>query len=101
MLCAVQLPLAGSNVRFTVKDTGEGIPADQVGWVFERFHRVDPSRISTDGGGSGLGLTIARALVSDHSGSITAASPGAGLGTTMTIELPATEAGKQRVRSNT
>ena len=92
---------AGSNVRFTVKDTGEGIPADQVGWVFERFHRVDPSRISTDGGGSGLGLTIARALVSDHSGSITAASPGAGLGTTMTIELPATEAGKQRVRSNT
>ena len=97
----VAVERAGSSVRFTVKDTGEGIPADQVGWVFERFHRVDPSRISTDGGGSGLGLTIARALVSDHSGSITAASPGAGLGTTMTIELPATEAGKQRVRSNT
>ncbi len=92
----VAVERAGSSVRFTVKDTGEGIPADQVGSVFERFHRVDPSRISTDGGGSGLGLTIARALVSDHSGSITAASPGAGLGTTMTIELPATEAGKRR-----
>ncbi len=91
---------AGSNVRFTVKDTGEGIPANQVDWVFERFYRVDPSRISTDGGGSGLGLTIARALVSDHSGSITAASPGTGHGTTMTIELPATEAGRQRDRSN-
>ena len=92
----VAVERAGSSVRLTVKDTGEGIPADQVGSVFERFHRVDPSRISTDGGGSGLGLTIARALVSDHSGSITAASPGAGLGTTMTIELPATEAGKRR-----
>ncbi|CAB4834625.1 MAG: HAMP domain-containing protein [Actinobacteria bacterium] len=92
----VAVERAGSSVRLTVKDTGEGIPADQVGWVFERFHRVDPSRISTDGGGSGLGLTIARALVSDHSGSITAASPGTGLGTTMTIELPATEAGKRR-----
>jgi two-component system, OmpR family, sensor histidine kinase BaeS len=97
----VAVERAGSSVRLTVKDTGEGIPADQVGSVFERFHRVDPSRISTDGGGSGLGLTIARALVSDHSGSITAASPGTGLGTTMTIELPATEAGKQRLRSNT
>lgn len=97
----VAVERAGSSVRLTVKDTGEGIPADQVGWVFERFHRVDPSRISTDGGGSGLGLTIARALVSDHSGSIAAASPGKGHGTTMTIELPATEAGKQRLRSNT
>lgn len=92
----VAVDRAGSNVRITVKDTGEGIPAEQVGWVFERFHRVDPSRISTDGGGSGLGLTIARALVSDHSGTITAASPGTGLGTTLTIELPATEAGKRR-----
>lgn len=84
----VSVERTGTIVRLTVADTGDGIPAEQLGTVFERFHRVDPSRVSSDGGGSGLGLTIARALVSDHAGTIAATSPGPGLGTTVTIDLP-------------
>ena len=59
-------------------DTGEGIPSDQLNMVFERFHRVDASRVSSDGGGSGLGLTIARAIVNDHGGTLEASSEGTG-----------------------
>lgn len=88
----VAVTLAGSSVRFTVSDDGEGIPPDQLGWVFERFHRVDPSRVSADGGGSGLGLTIARAIVTDHGGTIAATSPApSGAGTVMAVELPLTD----------
>jgi signal transduction histidine kinase len=88
----VAVTLAISSVRFTVTDDGEGIPPDQLGWVFERFHRVDPSRVSADGGGSGLGLTIARAIVTDHGGTIAATSPApSGAGTVMAVELPLTD----------
>ena len=75
------------EVRVLVADTGEGIPADQLTAVFERFHRVDGSRRS-ESGGSGLGLTIARAIAVDHGGSLTATSPGVGGGTTMMLALP-------------
>jgi signal transduction histidine kinase len=63
-----------------------------VGRVFERFHRADPSRVSNDGSGSGLGLTIARAIVTDHGGTLTVDSDGLGHGSTFTIELPAATA---------
>ena len=46
---------AGSRVTLTVSDDGDGIPGDQLRAVFERFHRIDPSRSTTDGSGSGLG----------------------------------------------
>jgi signal transduction histidine kinase len=72
-----------------VADDGEGLPADQLEAVFARFHRVDPSRAAHDGSGAGLGLTIARAIVAGHGGTLTAASPGPGLGATLTIHLPA------------
>ncbi len=72
----------------TVSDDGDGIPTDQLGSVFERFHRVDRSRATTDGSGSGLGLTIARAIVTDHGGSLTAQSAGPGHGATFTVSLP-------------
>ena len=75
-------------MALTLTDDGEGIPADQIGSVFERFHRVDPARSSTDGSGSGLGLTIARAIVADHGGTLTAASAGPGRGATFTVTLP-------------
>jgi signal transduction histidine kinase len=81
--------ITGTSVTMTVTDTGEGIPIDQLSSVFERFHRVDPSRVTADGSGSGLGLTIARAIVVDHGGSLDAASAGAGQGTMMRISLPA------------
>lgn len=87
-------------VRVQVADTGEGIPADQLHAVFERFHRVDPSRVSSDGGGSGLGLTIARAIVNDHGGTLEATSPGIGKGTTFVMTIPlARRSAQERVPS--
>jgi signal transduction histidine kinase len=70
-----------------VTDTGEGIPPGELEAVFLRFHRVDPSQ-SRAADGSGLGLTIARLIVADHGGTLTAASDGAGRGATFTVRLP-------------
>ena len=77
----------GEQVRLAVADDGEGIPTDQLEAVFERFHRADPARAAGDAG-SGLGLTIARAIVTDHGGTIWATSDGRGHGSTFTIDLP-------------
>jgi signal transduction histidine kinase len=84
----VTVAVAADLVLVRVRDSGEGIPGDQLTSVFERFHRVDPSRVSGDGGGSGLGLTIARAIVSDHGGSLTASSGGPGCGASLTLSIP-------------
>jgi len=56
-------------VQFSVSDTGPGLTPEEQAQVFERFWRADTSR-SRDGGGSGLGLTIARYLVEAHGGDI-------------------------------
>jgi signal transduction histidine kinase len=77
------------TVVIEVADSGEGIPVDQLEAVFDRFHRVDPARAGR-GGGSGLGLTIARAIVAEHGGTLTAHSAGPGGGATFRITLPAT-----------
>jgi len=60
-------------VEVSVTDTGEGIPAEDLPNIFERFYRVDKSRARTTGG-SGLGLTIAKRLVEAHGGTIQAQS---------------------------
>ena len=78
------------RVRLTVEDTGEGIPADELERVFERLHRADASR-SRAAGGSGLGLAISRALIHAHGGTIRAESEGAGRGTRIELDLPATQ----------
>ncbi len=78
----------GDQVRFSVGDTGVGIPPEHLPHIFERFYRVDRSR-SRVGGGSGVGLTIARHLVEAHGGQIQAASDGPGLGSTFSMTLPA------------
>ena len=59
----------GGMARVTVTDTGTGIPAEDLGRVFDRFFRADPSRARATGG-VGLGLTIAKQLVEAHGGSI-------------------------------
>lgn len=85
----VHCTATATAVEIRVIDDGDGIPAEHLDSIFERFHRVDGSRtFDRDGGGSGLGLTIARAIVRDHHGTLTASSPGPGAGTTMRIQLP-------------
>lgn len=71
-----------------ITDTGTGIQTADLGQVFERFYRADPSRVALDGSGSGLGLTIARAIAQAHGGSLVAYSEGLGHGTTLTLTLP-------------
>ena len=74
-------------IRIDVADTGAGIAAEHLPHIFERFYRADRSRART-GGGSGLGLTIARHLVDAHGGRIWAESPGPGRGATFSFTLP-------------
>ena len=75
-------------VEYAVIDTGHGIAAEHLGHVFDRFFRADTAR-DRDHGGSGIGLSIAKALVEAQSGTIAAASPGEGHGATFTVRLPA------------
>lgn len=76
-----------ADVRISVSDDGIGIAAEHLTLIFARFYRVDKSR-SRVGGGSGIGLTIAKHLVDAHGGRIWAESPGPGQGSTFTITLP-------------
>ena len=75
------------TVSIKVGDSGEGIPAGDLPFIFERFWRGDRSRSHAGGAGSGLGLVIARQLVQKHGGQIGVESE-LGKGTTVTIELP-------------
>jgi signal transduction histidine kinase len=84
---AVQAGVQRDAVLVSVRDDGIGIAEDDLLHIFERFYRVDKSR-SRAGGGSGIGLTIAKHLVEAHGGQIWAESPGAGRGSTFTFSLP-------------
>ena len=76
-------------VKISVTDTGEGIPAEDLPYIFERFYRVDKSR-SRATGGSGLGLTIAKRLVEAHGGQIEAQSE-VGKGSCFSFTLPVSQ----------
>lgn len=84
----VEAAMTDGDVAIRVRDDGEGIPPSHLELIFERFRRADPSRVASGDAGSGLGLTIARAIVRAHGGTITAASEGPGTGATFTIRLP-------------
>ncbi len=73
-------------IKVKVRDTGEGIPPEDLPYIFERFYRADRSR-SRATGGAGLGLTIARHLVEAHGGQIWAESA-PGKGTTIHFTIP-------------
>jgi CheY-like chemotaxis protein/anti-sigma regulatory factor (Ser/Thr protein kinase) len=78
----------GRDVRITIRDTGIGITAAQLPSVFEAFFqgRKSPDRAEA---GLGIGLSIARSIVTLHAGTIEARSEGAGMGTEVTIRWPA------------
>lgn len=79
--------VANSDVLLEVRDTGAGIPAEELPFIFNRFYRADQSRHRTIDGASGLGLAIAKAIVEAHEGKIAAVSQ-PGTGTTFIITLP-------------
>ena len=85
----VEVAASSGEERLTIRisDTGEGITAEHLPHVFERFYRADSAR-DRNHGGAGIGLAIAKALVEAHGGQITAASRGPGTGTSFTITLP-------------
>jgi signal transduction histidine kinase len=77
----VRYKQAEGKAYLEVKDSGPGIPPEELPHVFERFYK------SADSGGMGLGLAIARHLVEAHAGTISVESP-PGQGTSMQIVLP-------------
>lgn len=86
----------GASVAICVEDTGCGISAADLPHVFERFFRTDRSRGRVSGG-AGIGLTIAKAIVEAHGGTICAESE-EGRGSKFTILLPATSANNGRIK---
>ncbi len=79
----------GDSVELTVTDTGSGFAPGEEEKIFQRFYRVDPARTAAQG--SGIGLTIARALIEAHGGLLRATSLGPGRGATFTVTLPTTQ----------
>jgi signal transduction histidine kinase len=79
------------EIHISVKDSGVGIPPEHLVNLFTRFYRVDKSRSRNAGGGSGIGLTIAKHLVEAHGGRIWAESKGDGEGSTFTFSLKITK----------
>lgn len=77
----------GDWVEYRVADTGDGVSAEHLPHLFDRFYRADTSR-DRRRGGSGIGLAIAKALVEAHKGGISVTSAGVGHGTTFTVRLP-------------
>ena len=82
---AVSVAAADGSAVVRIADTGAGIAAEHLSHVFERFYRADPARRRV---GSGIGLTISRAIVHGHGGELTVHSEGTGRGTTATVRLP-------------
>jgi signal transduction histidine kinase len=85
---AVRAARIDDEVKIEVSDTGSGIAAEHLPYVFDRFYRADASRTRTTGG-AGLGLAIVRQLVTAHGGTVSAASDGQGHGATFRIMLRA------------
>ena len=94
----ISLGCSESSVRLKVTDTGEGIPAEFLPYVFDRFRQAEGS-ISRKQGGLGLGLAVVRHLVELHGGRVSAASDGLGMGSIFTVDLPMAEERRDPARA--
>ncbi|MGH7277455.1 MAG: hybrid sensor histidine kinase/response regulator, partial [Candidatus Rokuibacteriota bacterium] len=83
----VRLERASSHVEIIVSDSGAGIPPEVLPYVFDRFRQAD-STTTRSQRGLGIGLSLVKHLVELHGGSVHAASPGPGHGSTFTVKLP-------------
>jgi PAS domain S-box-containing protein len=83
----IRLERVGRFAQITVNDTGKGISAEFLPFVFDRFRQADSSSTRVHGG-LGLGLALVRHLVEMHGGSVHAASPGERKGATFSVQLP-------------
>jgi signal transduction histidine kinase/CheY-like chemotaxis protein len=88
----VALSTDGESARLVVRDSGPGIPADQIAHVFERFYQVDESTTRTQPG-TGIGLSLVKELVELHGGTIVVESGAAGTTFTATIPVGVVQAG--------
>jgi signal transduction histidine kinase len=92
---ALRAAPAGDRVRITATDTGPGIPPEHVAHIFDRFYKADASRGNGRAlSGSGLGLSIVRAIVERHGGEVTASNARGG-GAVFEMLLPATRGGRR------
>ena len=82
----VRTQIRRNGVELIVEDSGQGISAQDLPRIFERFYQVDKARGPQRG--TGLGLAIVQEIVQAHGGTISVASPGEGRGSTFTIWLP-------------
>lgn len=89
----IDAQVQGAELLIAVTDTGKGIPLELLTRVFERFYRIDGSRQTQGGGGSGLGLSIVRAIVEAHGGRVWAENA-PGMGARIVFTLPLVAAGQ-------
>lgn len=80
----------GAELVVAISDNGIGIPPESISKIFDMFSQVDRS-VERSAGGLGIGLALVKGLVEMHGGSVSAHSPGRGLGSTFTVKLPLTE----------
>jgi PAS domain S-box-containing protein len=83
---ALKVRVDGDQALLTVSDTGVGLPPEAIEKVFEMFAQVPGT--GKPHGGLGIGLSLVQSLVALHGGSVSAASPGVGQGSTFTVRLP-------------
>jgi PAS domain S-box-containing protein len=93
---ALRAERRGSDVMVTVRDNGAGIRADVLGKIFEPFVQAERT-YSRAQGGLGIGLTLARSIVTLHGGTVEAHSAGPGLGSELVVRLPLLEPAAVRV----
>jgi signal transduction histidine kinase len=83
----LERPVYGDEVLVSIRDTGAGIPSEHLPFVFDRFYKADSARAGSNATGSGLGLSVVKAIVERHGGTVSASSQ-PGVATIFTIHLP-------------